>query len=138
MPAIFQRSILYAQNFLTSSCLVDALFERCSFESSDILYEIGPGKGIITDRLASRCSQVVAIEKDAQLVKALRCRFDGVPNVIIYEGDFLHFRLPNTRYKVFASIPFNITTPIVTNFTSASCPPVDASPVANQEASCKT
>src|SRR5713226_8103920 len=76
MPAIFQRSILYAQNFLTSSCLVDALLDRCSFEPSDILYEIGPGKGIITDRLASRCSQVVAIEKDAQLVR--RCVVDSM------------------------------------------------------------
>ena len=105
MPAIFQRSILYAQNFLTSSCLVDALLDRCSFEPSDILYEIGPGKGIITDRLASRCSKVVAIEKDAQLVEALRCRFDGVPNITIYEGDFLQFRLPNTELRIHTGPP---------------------------------
>jgi 23S rRNA (adenine-N6)-dimethyltransferase len=137
MPAIFQRSILYAQNFLTSSCLVDALLDRCSFESSDILYEIGPGKGIITDRLVSRCSQVVAIEKDAHLVEALRCRFDGIPNIIIYEGDFLQFRLPNTRYKVFASIPFNITTAIVTKLTTAPCPPDDAYLVVQKEAADK-
>ncbi len=137
MPAIFQRSILYAQNFLTSSCLVDALLDRCSFEPSDILYEIGPGKGIITDRLASRCSQVVAVEKDAQLVETLRCRFDGVPNVIICEGDFLRFRLPNTRYKVFASIPFNITTAIVTKLTTAPCPPVDTYLVVQKEAADK-
>jgi 23S rRNA (adenine-N6)-dimethyltransferase len=137
MPDLSQRSILYAQNFLTSACLVDALLARCSFDSSDILYEIGPGKGIITDRLASRCSQVVAIEKDAHLVEALRCRFDGVPNIIIYEGDFLQFRLPNTHYKVFASIPFNITTAIVTKLTTALCPPDDAYLVVQKEAADK-
>src|SRR5215469_2310045 len=137
MPAIFRRSILYAQNFLTSSCLVDALLDRCSFESSDILYEIGPGKGIITDRLPSRCSQVVALEKDAHLVEALRSRFDGVPNIIIHESDFLQFRLPNTHYKVFASIPFNITTAIVTKLTMAPCPPDDAYLVMQKEAADK-
>src|SRR5215469_8320014 len=137
MPAIFRRSILYAQNFLTSSCLVDALLDRCSFESSDILYEIGPGKGIITDRLPSRCSQVVALEKDAHLVEALRSRFDGVPNIIIHESDFLQFRLPNAHYKVFASIPFNITTAIVTKLTTAPCPPDDAYLVVQKEAADK-
>jgi len=137
MPVISQRSIIYAQNFLTSSCLVDTLLDWCSFEACDILYEIGPGKGIITDRLAVRCSQVVAIEKDAHLVKALRCRFDGVPNIIIYEGDFLQFRLPNTHYKVFASIPFNVTTSIVTKLTTAPCPPDEAYLVVQKEAADK-
>lgn len=137
MPALPQRSILYAQNFLTSACLVDALLDRCSFAPGDILYEIGPGRGIITDRLASRCSQVVAIEKDPLLAEALRCRFDGIPNITIYEGDFLQFHLPSTHYKVFASIPFNITTAIVTKLTTASCPPDDAYLVVQKEAAGK-
>ena len=137
MPALSHRSILYTQNFLTSVRLVDALLDRCHFEPGDILYEIGPGRGIITERLASRCSQVVAIEKDPLLARALRCRFDGIPNITIYEGDFLQFHLPSTPYKVFASIPFNITTAIVTKLTTASRAPDDAYLVVQKEAAGK-
>src|SRR6266699_5222722 len=137
MPALSQRSILYAQNFLTSACLVDALLDRCRFEPGDILYEIGPGKGIITERLASRCSHIVAIEKDPHLAEALRCRFDGVTNITIHAGDFLQFHLPDTHYKVFASIPFNITTAIVTRLTTAPCAPDDAYLVVQKEAAGK-
>ncbi len=134
MPAISQRSVLYAQNFLKNPCLVDHLLDRCKIGAGDIVYEIGPGKGIITERLASRCRQVVAIEKDLQLVEVLRRRFAGAPNVTIHEGDFLQFRLPDISYKVFASIPFNITTAIVTKLTTAACPPDDAYLVVQREA----
>ncbi len=134
MPSISQRSILYAQNFLKNPCLVDHLLDRCSICAGDVVYEIGPGKGIITDRLACRCRQVVAIENDPQLVEVLRRRFANAPNVILHEGDFLQFRLPEVAYKVFASIPFNITTAIVTKLTTAARPPDDTYLVVQREA----
>src|SRR5260370_8871528 len=49
-----------------------------------------------------------------------------MPNVTIHEGDFLHYRLPRKPYKVFANIPFNITTAIVTRLTAEEYPPEDA------------
>jgi 23S rRNA (adenine-N6)-dimethyltransferase len=134
MKSIARRSVLYAQNFLKNPRLVDHLLDRCSIGAGDIVYEIGPGKGIITEQLASRCRQVVAIEKDLQLVEVLRRRFAGAPNVIIHKGDFLQFRLPDFSYKVFASIPFNITTAIVTKLTTAACPPDDTYLVVQREA----
>jgi 23S rRNA (adenine-N6)-dimethyltransferase len=65
MSAIQRRSILYAQNLLKSQYLVDRLLDKCDIGLNDIIYEIGPGKGIITERLAQRCRQVIAIEKDS-------------------------------------------------------------------------
>src|SRR6266481_5189361 len=134
MSSIVRRSILYAQNFLKSSCLVDSLLDRYGIGPGDMLYEIGPGKGIITECLARRCKQVVAIEKDPQLVAALRRRFANTPNITIHEGDFLQFRLPNVHYKVFANIPFNISAAIVTKLTTAACPPDDSYLVMQKEA----
>lgn len=134
MSSIVRRSILYAQNFLKSSCLVDSLLDRYGIGPGDMLYEIGPGKGIITECLARRCKQVVAIEKDPQLVAALRRRFANTPNITIHEGDFLQFRLPNVHYKVFANIPFNISAAIVTKLTTAACPPGDSYLVMQKEA----
>ena len=66
---------------------------------NDIIYEIGPGKGIITERLAQRCRQVIAIEKDPLLVDALRAKFALTANIRLHEGDFLEYWLPSGRYK---------------------------------------
>jgi len=137
MSSISQRSVLYAQNFLKDPCLVDYLLGRCGIGADDIVYEIGPGKGIITEQLACRCKQVVAIEKDPRLAKVLRHRFAGDANVTLHEGDFLKFRLPTFPYKVFASIPFNITTAIVSKLTTAASAPDDAYLVMQREAAGK-
>ena len=134
MSALHKRSILYSQNFLQSRRLVDRLLDKCAIGPADVVYEIGPGKGIITERLARRCRQVIAIEKDPLLVAALRPQFARIANIRLHEGDFLEYRLPGDRYKVFASIPFNITSAIVTRLTSAPVPPDDTYLIMQKEA----
>ncbi|MBA2682847.1 MAG: 23S ribosomal RNA methyltransferase Erm [Ktedonobacteraceae bacterium] len=134
MSAIERRSVSYSQNFLKSPALVDQLLNKSDIHITDIVYEIGPGKGIITGRLAQRCRQVIAIEKDYELAASLRSRFAGIPNVKIHIGDFLEYRLPNNHYKVFANIPFNITSAVVTHLISTHIPPDDAYLVMQREA----
>lgn len=137
MTAIQPRSIDYAQNFLKSRSLVERLLDRCDIGPADVVYEIGPGKGIITECLAQRCHKVVAIEKDPVLADALRARFSGTTSIQIHEGDFLEYRLPRDHYKVFANIPFNITSAIVTRLTAAPAPPDDACLIMQKEAAQK-
>src|SRR5947199_4929505 len=119
MSSSFRQSIFYAQHFLKNPYLVASLLDRCSMGHDDVVYEIGPGKGIITEQLALRCKQVVAIEKDPHLVVRLQQIFVGRPNVTLHSGDFLHYPLPHQPYKVVANIPFNITAAIVTGLTTA-------------------
>ena len=110
------RQVCLAQNFLKSPKLVGRLVDLSKIGPGDIVYEIGPGNGIITAVLASIAKQVIAIEKDPQLVYRLRERFRPLSNVEIVEKDFLDyaFRLnPASEYKVFANIPYNITSQIV-------------------------
>ncbi len=127
MSAIERRSILYSQNFLKSPSLVDQLLNKSDIRANDTVYEIGPGKGIITERLAQRCRQVIAIEKDSELMDTLRSRFTSTTNIRIHSGDFLEYRLPNNSYKIFANIPFNITSAVVTHLTST--PPRQTMPI---------
>lgn len=134
MSSALRQRIFYAQNFLKDASLVALLLARCGIDHNDIVYEIGPGKGIITEQLARRCKQVVAIEKDPRLSGLLRQQFAGRPNVTIHEGDFLDYHLPRKPYKVFANIPFNITAAIMTKLTSAKYPPEDAYLVMQREA----
>lgn len=126
MSSSFRQSIIYSQHFLKDSRLVASLLDSSTIGHDDVVYEIGPGKGIITEQLALRCKQVVAIEKDMRLSALLLQKFADTPNVTIHEGDFLHYHLPRKPYKVFANIPFNITTAIITRLTAAEYPPGDA------------
>lgn len=134
MSASVWQDLRYAQNFLKDSRLVALLLDKVEISNNDLVYEIGPGKGIITEQLARRCKQVVAIEKDPRLSALLRQKFTDRPNVSIRQGDFLHYPLPRQPYKVFANIPFNITASIVTKLTAVDFPPEDAYLVMQKEA----
>lgn len=129
-----RHSIIYAQNFLHDPRLVERLLDRSSLGPTDLVLEIGPGKGIITAGLARRCRRVVAIEKDPALARLLRGRFASSPVVMVQEGDFLHAPLPAAPYKVFANVPFNITAEIVQRLTSAPRPPDDTYLAVQREA----
>ena len=138
MTSIERHSVRYAQNFLHSRRLIDRLLDNSSIGGDDLVYEIGPGRGIITQQLARRCRRVVAVEKDPTLAARLAGRFAGASNVTIRTGDFLHTPLPHTPYKVFANIPFNATSGIITKLTAPPChQPDDAYLVVQQEAAAR-
>jgi 23S rRNA (adenine-N6)-dimethyltransferase len=124
MSSSLHPGIGYSQNFLQDPRLVASLLDTYCLDREGTVYEIGPGKGIITEQLARRYQQVVAIEKDPYLTTLLRRRFAQTPNVTIHGGDFLRYHLPSTRYQVIASIPFNITSAIVARLTAARPPEV--------------
>ncbi|HEU4795231.1 MAG TPA: 23S ribosomal RNA methyltransferase Erm [Pyrinomonadaceae bacterium] len=105
------KRICLAQNFLTSPKLVRRLVGMSTIGPSDTVYEIGPGDGIITAALARVARQVIAIEKDPELVRRLRERFRLLDNVKIVEQDFLAY--PFRGYKTFANIPYNLTAQIL-------------------------
>ena len=112
------RQVCLAQNFLRSPKLVRRLVGMTTIGPCDTVYEIGPGNGIITAALASVARQVIAIEKDPELVRRLRDRFRVLDNVEIVQKDFLVYSLRGRRderaeYKLFANIPYNITAQIV-------------------------
>lgn len=107
-----------SQNFLRNSRLIAALLDRFDLGGDSPIYEIGPGEGLITRELARRYGEVIAIEKDARLAHLLQQAFRNFPNVTIHVGDFLRHPLPASPYKVFANIPFNITSAIVTRLTA--------------------
>jgi len=127
------RQIALAQNFLRNPKLVRRLVRMSKVGLSDTVYEIGPGNGIITAELASVAGQVIAIEKDPELVRRLRERFHSLDNVEIVEKDFLSYSfrlrpgisvLPQqtrvSEHKVFANIPYNSTAQIVRKILNES------------------
>lgn len=133
-----KQQLKYTQNFLQSSELVTKLIEKSNLGKNDYLLEIGPGKGILTRELAATVKQVVAIEYDQSLCRYLKDMFSSSKKVEIIEKDFLKYKLPeNKSYKVFASIPFNITAGIIKKISDLSRAPQDSYLIIQQEAAWK-
>jgi 23S rRNA (adenine-N6)-dimethyltransferase len=124
----------HSQNFIRDPRLVACLLDRSTIKRRDLVYEIGPGTGVITERLAGRCRQVVAIEKDPHLAGYLRGRFRACTNVAIHQADFLRFPLPQVPFKVFANIPFACTAAIVGRLTAYHAAPRDSYLIVQREA----
>jgi 23S rRNA (adenine-N6)-dimethyltransferase len=129
-----KKQVVLAQNFLRSSKLVRPLLDTSSIGSCDIVYEIGPGRGIITAELGKIAGKVVAIEKDPNLARQLRKRFQDIGNVEIIANDFLQYHIPNTEYKIFANIPYNITACIVRKILYTPPVPSEAYLIMQKEA----
>lgn len=77
------------QNFLVDVSAVQRIVEALGDVSQKIVIEIGPGKGVLTDKLAARAGHLIAIELDRVLAAQLRMRYNRLDNVEIIEGDVL-------------------------------------------------
>jgi 16S rRNA A1518/A1519 N6-dimethyltransferase RsmA/KsgA/DIM1 with predicted DNA glycosylase/AP lyase activity len=88
-----------------------------------MVYDIGAGSGIISSVLTEHCRDVVAIEFEPRTAEKLRANMAKYPNVSVVEGDFLQLDLPTHPYKIFANIPFHLSSPIVRKITESANPP---------------
>ena len=95
------------------------LVDETSICKDDTVYEIGPGKGIITQVLADTGAHIIAIELDKHLCSSLQERFAKVENVEIVCADASTYNYPKDRpIKFFSNIPFNITASILQSVLS--------------------
>lgn len=114
----------YSQNFIRNPQLVKDLLVRTTISHEDVVYDIGAGSGVISSVLADYCKSVIAVEFEPRMASKLRENMAIYPNVSVYEGDFLTMVLPNTPYKIFANIPFHLSSPIIHKIAEAKNPPV--------------
>lgn len=102
------------QNFLIVPDIVERNVERAELNERDVVLEIGPGLGILTDALSKRAGKVYAIEKDPRLVEILRKEYEW-PNVEIIEGDALKVEFPEFN-KIVSNLPYQISSPLTFRF----------------------
>lgn len=111
------------QNFLISQNTLNKIIESAKLSQEDVVVEIGPGLGVLTEELARKAKLVLAIEKDYKLVEFLRKRFKSYKNVKIIYADILQFdNLAIEQFnnsKVVANLPYNITSPVIRKFLEA-------------------
>ena len=99
------------------------LVGHSNLKKADTVYDIGAGSGIISYVLAGVCARVYAIEQDPRLIAKLHDNLDDLDNVTIMQGDALTVNFPATPYKVFANIPFHLSSPIVRRLTELEFAP---------------
>jgi 16S rRNA A1518/A1519 N6-dimethyltransferase RsmA/KsgA/DIM1 with predicted DNA glycosylase/AP lyase activity len=118
-----KRLAHYSQYFLRSPRLIKELIGHTNIGRDDTVYDIGAGSGTISSVLAERCKTVVSIEFEPRTAVKLRENMATHPNVEVREGDFLAMDLPKKPYKIFANIPFHLSSPILRKLTESDAPP---------------
>jgi len=118
----------FGQNFLVSDTVLKKMVEAANLKNSDVVLEVGPGIGTLTQELAKKAKKVIAIEKDRKLVEVLRENLKDFKNIEIIENDILKLNpkshpLNLKSYKVVADIPYYITSPLIRRFLELKNPP---------------
>ena len=118
----------FGQNFMIDQNLVRTVADAGALSHEDMIIEVGPGTGTLTEELLERAGQVIAVEIDRDLSRVLRDRFDSRPNFTLIEGDALagkHGLNPQLleavnraqahqrRVKLVANLPYNVASPLV-------------------------
>jgi 16S rRNA (adenine1518-N6/adenine1519-N6)-dimethyltransferase len=119
------------QHFLIDEDVLERILSAAELSPGDIVVEIGPGLGILTEGLAKLGARIIAVELDSKLVALLKKRLATFPNVKVIHADILKVtprqllqdNLPASEivrgYKVIANLPYYITSPVLRHFLEA-------------------
>lgn len=116
---MFQKK--FGQNFLIDTHVLDKIIRSAEITSDDMVLEIGPGIGTMTQYLAQAAGKVIAVEIDKALIPILEDTLEGFENVTVLNEDILKVDVAGLAQrenggrpiKVVANLPYYITTPII-------------------------
>ena len=120
----FQKK--YGQNFLVDPHVLEKIMDAAQITKEDCVVEIGPGIGTMTQYLAERAGEVVAVEIDKNLIPILEETLSEYDNVTVINDDILKVDLNSIveeknqgkPVKIVANLPYYITTPIINKLIS--------------------
>ncbi|MBW3538554.1 16S rRNA (adenine(1518)-N(6)/adenine(1519)-N(6))-dimethyltransferase RsmA [Candidatus Parcubacteria bacterium] len=111
------------QHFLVDRPSLEMIVGAADLSDQDTVLEIGPGLGVLTNRLTDRAGRVVAVEADRVLEQLLRR--DAPSHLEVISGDILDFNLSalGPGYKVVANLPYYLSAKILRLLMEGSPPP---------------
>lgn len=112
------------QNFLIDETVIDTIANASEVNKDDLVIEIGPGLGTLTDKLLQKAGKVIVIELDERMIDILKDRFFMYDHFEIIKEDVLKVDLKELirknkeelelkNAKIVANLPYYITTPII-------------------------
>lgn len=125
---VFQKR--FGQNFLIDANIVNKIIGLSEITENDCVVEIGPGIGTMTQYLAEKAGQVIAVEIDKNLIPILKETLGEYDNVIIINDDILKVDIRQIAeennggkpIKIVANLPYYITTPIIMGLFESGVP----------------
>ena len=104
----------FGQNFLVDSGIISAIVSAINPQRSDVVVEIGPGLGAITEPLLQRVDHLHVVEIDRDLIARLK-KQHSPERMTIHEGDALafDFAIIGQRLRLVGNLPYNISTPLL-------------------------
>jgi 16S rRNA (adenine1518-N6/adenine1519-N6)-dimethyltransferase len=121
------------QHFLIDEEILEFILSTAELTGTDIIVEIGPGLGVLTEELCRRAGRVIAVELDDRLAENLDRRLSEYQNLVVINGDILKIPPPelfteagiilSTGYKVVANLPYYITSPVLRHFLESERKP---------------
>lgn len=113
----------FGQNFLIDTHVINKIISSAEITKDDLVIEIGPGIGSLTEEIVEKCGKLIAIEIDTNLVPILEEMFGEYDNFELINEDVLKIDFNKLieennfkKVKVVANLPYYITTPIIMNF----------------------
>lgn len=124
----FQKK--FGQNFLIDTHVLEKIIDAAGVTKKDMVLEIGPGIGTMTQYLAENARQVVAVEIDKNLIPILEETLKEYDNVTVLNDDILKVDIGRLAeeyndgrpIKVVANLPYYITTPIIMGLFESNVP----------------
>jgi len=123
------------QNFLIDKNVLKKIIGAADLNKNDVVLEVGPGIGTLTQELAKNAKKVIAVEKDKIMIKILGETLKDYKNIEIINGDILRilnfkFSILNqnlisqfSNYKVVSNIPYYLTSPLIRKFLESDNKP---------------
>jgi 16S rRNA (adenine1518-N6/adenine1519-N6)-dimethyltransferase len=114
--------MLLGQHFLINNKIADKIVKNLELKLTDTVLEIGPGKGILTERIINKVKKLIVVEIDKNLCNFLKSKFGTYKNLEIANIDFLKYDLSkfDTKIKIVGNIPYAITSEILDKIFSVS------------------
>ena len=131
----------FGQNFLIDTHVLDKIIRAADIGKDDMVLEIGPGIGTMTQYLAKEAGKVIAVEIDRNLIPILEDTLGGYDNVRIINEDVLKLDIRSLVWeenegrpiKVVANLPYYITTPIIMGLFEEHVPVVSITVMVQKE-----
>jgi 16S rRNA (adenine1518-N6/adenine1519-N6)-dimethyltransferase len=112
-PPVLKR---LGQHFLNDRDALRAIADAVLLAKSDVVVEIGAGRGALTELLLERADRVIAVEIDRELVARLRKSHEGDSRLTVIDADILSLKyadIVSQPFSVVGNVPYYITTPIL-------------------------
>lgn len=113
------------QHLLKNPKIAEAIVDKAGIQPSDVVLEVGPGTGNLTEKILERASKVIAVEYDTRMAAELTKRFQGKPverKLEILVGDCIKTELPFFNVCI-SNTPYQISSPLVFKLLNLQQPP---------------